>query len=87
MMLSARAIEQVSEILDPADFYRENHAAIYRAALTIWGRGEAVDPLTICDQLEKDGKLDQVGGKERISPDRDARAGDEQRGPPRPAGC
>ena len=39
MMLSPGAIGAVSEILDAGDFYRESHAKIYRAALSLWRRG------------------------------------------------
>ena len=43
MMLSPGAIGAVSEILDAGDFYRESHAKIYRAALSLYARGEPVD--------------------------------------------
>ena len=36
MMLSPGAIGAVSEILDASDFYRESHAKMYRAALSLW---------------------------------------------------
>ena len=40
MMLSAPAIEAVSEIIDAGDFYRESHAKIYRAALDLYQHGQ-----------------------------------------------
>jgi replicative DNA helicase len=66
MMLSPAAIAVVSEILDAADFYRESHARIYRAALSLYGRGEPVDAITLVDELEGRGELEEVGGRARV---------------------
>ena len=66
MMLSQHAIEAVSEIIDAGDFYRESHAAIYRAALELFQHGRPVDAITLADKLDESGELEQVGGKERI---------------------
>jgi replicative DNA helicase len=66
MMLSPGAIGAVSEILDAADFYRESHAKIYRAALALYAKGEPVDAITLTDQLEERGELDDVGGRVRL---------------------
>ncbi len=66
MMLSAHAIEAVSDIIDAGDFYRESHAKIYRAALDLFQHGHPVDAITIADKLDENGELEEVGGKDRI---------------------
>ena len=66
MMLSPGAIAAVSEILDSSDFYRESHARIFRAALALWAKGEPVDAITLVDELEERGELEDVGGRIRI---------------------
>src|SRR5205814_6217271 len=66
MMLSPGAIGAVSEALSATDFYRESHAKIYRAALSLYGRGEPVDAITLVDELERLGQLEDVGGRVRI---------------------
>src|SRR5918994_1939580 len=66
MMLSPGAIGAVSEILDARDFYRESHAKIYRASLSLYARGEPVDAITLVDELEERGHLSDAGGRERI---------------------
>src|ERR671936_126894 len=66
MLLSPGAIGAVSEVLDAGDFYRESHAKIYRAALALYAKGEPVDAITLVDELEERGELDDVGGKVRI---------------------
>jgi replicative DNA helicase len=66
MMLSPGAIGTVGEILDAADFYRESHAKVYRAALALEQRSEPVDAITLADELDRRGELDQAGGRVRI---------------------
>ena len=66
MMLSPGAIGAVSEVLDASDFYRESHAKIYRAALSLYAKGEPVDAITLVDALEERGDLEDVGGRVRI---------------------
>src|SRR5437016_112739 len=66
MMLSPGAIGAVSEVLSPGDFYRESHAKIYRAALALYAKGEPVDAITLVDELEERGDLEEAGGRVRI---------------------
>jgi len=67
MLLSPGAIGAVSEILDAGDFYRASHGLVYRAALALYAKGEPVDAITIVDELEERGELDDVGGRSRIA--------------------
>jgi replicative DNA helicase len=68
MMLSAGAIAAVSEVLsaDGREFYRESHAKVYRAALALYAKGEPVDAITLVDQLDERGELEDAGGKVRV---------------------
>jgi replicative DNA helicase len=66
MMLAPGAIGAVSEILDASDFYRESHAKIYRAALALYAKGEPVDAITLVDELEERGELEDAGGRVRL---------------------
>jgi len=66
MMISPGAIGAVSEIVDAGDFYRESHAKIYRSALALYAKGEPVDAITLTDQLEERGELEDVGGRVRL---------------------
>ena len=68
MMLSQGAIAAVSEVLssDGREFYRESHARIFRAALALYAKGEPVDAITLVDQLDERGELEDAGGKVRV---------------------
>ena len=62
MLIEKEAIMKVMEILKPEDFYRESHRVIYQAVLSLANRSEAVDIITVTEQLRKDDKLEAVGG-------------------------
>src|SRR5881392_1668721 len=67
MMLSPGAIGAVSEVLSASDFYRASHGAIYKAALDLYAKGEPVDAITLADELERRGELEEIGGRNRIN--------------------
>ncbi len=66
MMISSNAIAAVTEILDASDFYRESHSKIYRAALQLYGKNEPVDAITLTNELEQRGELEEIGGRVRL---------------------
>ena len=45
------------------DFYREQHRSIFRGIMSLHEKNEAVDPLTVCAELEERGELANAGGK------------------------
>jgi replicative DNA helicase len=66
MLVNPNAIAVVVETLSADDFYRDSHRAIYRAILTLYDRGEEVDVVTLSAQLEREGALARVGGREFV---------------------
>ena len=62
MMIRKEAIIEVQEILQPDDFYREIHRIIYEAMIKLQNDDEAVDLVTLTEELRKENMLDQVGG-------------------------
>ena len=67
MLLSPTAVGTVSEILGAADFYRESHAKIFRAALGLWGKGEPVDAITLANELDERSELETIGGQAKVA--------------------
>ena len=63
MLLSKDAIADCVEVLRSADFYRPQHEAIFDAVLSLYGRGEPADAITVSDELGKRGDLGRVGGQ------------------------
>ncbi len=62
MLIDPEAITKVAPFLRPEDFYRERHRWIYEALLNLHERDEPADELTIADELERMGRLSDVGG-------------------------
>jgi replicative DNA helicase len=57
------ALGEVKDILQPGDFYKTAHGAIYDAMIAMGGRGEAIDLITLVDALRRgSGTLDNIGG-------------------------
>lgn len=56
MLMDAR------EFVESDDFYRQAHKLIYQAMINLSDKSEAIDPLTLSDQLEKSNQLENVGG-------------------------
>ncbi len=54
--------------LKPEHFYRPRHKLIYRAMLRLKEKAEpeAVDALTVCDDLRSHGELDEAGGESYV---------------------
>lgn len=53
--------------LDQEDFYRQKNATVYEAIMAILRRGDAVDQLTVAEQLKTTGEFQQVGGHAFLS--------------------
>lgn len=67
IIIDPEAIVSVIEFLQPADFYRDAHRTLYEAMVDLYQRHEPADYLAICDDLERHGKLEQVGGPAYIT--------------------
>ncbi|HNS51791.1 MAG TPA: replicative DNA helicase [Anaerolineae bacterium] len=62
LLIDPDAVIRLATILRPEDFYREKHAWIYDCILALHERREPVDFLTLCDELDRRGQLNEVGG-------------------------
>ncbi|HLQ10139.1 MAG TPA: replicative DNA helicase, partial [Ktedonobacteraceae bacterium] len=67
IIIDPEAILQVSEFLQPDDFYRDAHRTIYEVILQLFNEREPADFITICDELERRNKLEEVGGASYIT--------------------
>lgn len=67
MLIDKNAVEEIAEQLKPDDFYRQAHRVIFRTMLALYSKNEAVDMVTVTDELKKTGKLNDVGGVSYIT--------------------
>ena len=62
MLLSKDAIAEVLELLREDDFYRPAHRTVFRSVLELYGHGDAVDAVTVAEELRRNGSLADIGG-------------------------
>ena len=63
MLLDSEAVSDALEILKPEHFYKESHQKIFDAMKTLVDRGQAVDIVTVSEELKKNNLLAQLGGE------------------------
>ena len=61
IIIDPEAITQVVDFLHADDFYREVHRTIYEAVIRLYEHREPADYITLCDELERRKKLEEVG--------------------------
>lgn len=67
IMLRPEALSEVLDIVTPASFYTERHRLIYETMLELWGKGQAIDTLTLSARLNDKSILEQIGGMSYLS--------------------
>ena len=67
ILIDPEALVLVADFLHAEDFYRDAHRHIYEVMLHLYNQQRAADFITICDVLESQGKLEEVGGASYVT--------------------
>ncbi len=67
IIIDPEAIMQVADFLTAEDFYRDAHRTIYETIVQLYEQREPADFITICDELERKNKLEDIGGASYIT--------------------
>lgn len=67
LMIEKDALTAVVDILQANSFYREVHQTIYKAIITLFGKSEPIDLLTVTQQLRSTAELEFVGGAQFLA--------------------
>ena len=62
MLLDKEAIIATVDFLKPEEFYSEKHQMIYRSVLDLFNKNQAVDLVTLSEELKKNKMLEKVDG-------------------------
>lgn len=62
MLIDPDAIQNVADMLQPSDYYDERYRHTYEAIRALYAEGGRVDYLTVCNRLEANGHLKEIGG-------------------------
>ena len=67
LLIDGTSIFQIADFLQPSDFYFEQNRLLYEAAMALYQRDEAINQVTLAQELTRLGKLDTAGGAARLS--------------------
>ncbi len=67
LLIDGTAIYKIAVFLQPQDFYTEQNSLIYEACLALYQRDEAIDQITVAQELAHQGKLEVCGGAAYLS--------------------
>ncbi len=67
VIIDPDTMAQIADMLTPEDFYRDAHRHIYKVMLTQYEQHLTSDLITICDELARENKLEDVGGSSYIT--------------------
>jgi len=62
ILIDGDAIVKIADLIGSRDFYDPRHRHIYEAAVQLYEKHQAIDVLTLADQLKNSGELDMIGG-------------------------
>jgi len=62
VLLENNSLLKCLDIINEGDFYREAHRRVFSAMLDLFDKGEAIDLVTVGENLQRTGGLDIVGG-------------------------
>ena len=67
LLIDGSAIYQIADFLQPADFYFEQNQWLYEGAVALYQRDEAINQVTLAQELSRKGRLESCGGAARLS--------------------
>jgi replicative DNA helicase len=67
LLIDGRAVYEVAIFLQPGDFYSEQNRWIYQSCLSLYQRDEAINQITVAQELDREGKLEKCGGAAYLS--------------------
>ena len=67
ILIHNEAFNHAAELIDAHDFFRNAHARIFEKMVVLSERGDAIDFVTVKEELSKSGELDEVGGPAYIA--------------------
>ncbi len=62
ILLNNDAMNQIMDIIAPADFYKEAHSHIFNGMVELYNRGEPIDLITLSDYLTRNKLKEKAGG-------------------------
>jgi replicative DNA helicase len=62
ILLDNSTLHQALEVLNRDDFYLDSHRRIFEKMIMLFEKDRPIDPITLREELERAGELEQIGG-------------------------
>jgi replicative DNA helicase len=66
LLIDGSAIFQIADFLQPSDFYTEPNRWLFEACLALYKRDEAINQVTLAQELSREDRLEACGGAARL---------------------
>ena len=67
LLIDGAAIFQVTDLIQASDFYYEQNQWLYDACMSLYQRDEAINQITLAQELSRQGRLESCGGAAHLS--------------------
>jgi replicative DNA helicase len=67
ILIHNEAFNHAAELIDSGDFFRDAHRRIFDKMVVLSERGDAIDFITLKEELSRAGELDEIGGPAYIA--------------------
>jgi replicative DNA helicase len=67
LLIDGSAIFKIATLLQQQDFYHEQNRLLYEACLSLYQRNEAINQITVAQELDRKGRLEECGGAAYLS--------------------
>ena len=67
VLIDPEALNKIVDIVEPDDFYREDHKTIFQLVLNLYERNEPIDLLTVSSSARDKGLMEKIGGASNLS--------------------
>ena len=67
LLIDGAAIFQISDFLQPGDFYFETNRWLYEGCMSLYQRDEAINQITLAQELSQQERLESCGGAAHLS--------------------
>lgn len=67
LLLDKDSILKIADLLEPVDFYHDQHRLIYQSVISLFGKSQPIDLVTVATKLQSQGQLENIGGPEFLA--------------------
>lgn len=67
LLLDGQAINKIAAFLEDRQFYYDQNQWLYKACLSLYQRSDAINQITVAQELARQGKLEACGGAAQLS--------------------